>query len=112
MAEIATSPEQAAPTRADASRVEALEARTEAMKAKAVIPPRFIVPGDDAAAAAIDLGRAVVRRGERTVAKLLDDGVLDNREILRYLNRLSDALFVLARLQEGRRKTTAKVERR
>ncbi len=108
LAEVGTSPERAPTVRVDAAKIAALETRLEALRAKAVIPPQFIVPGDDAAAAAIDLSRAIVRRAERTVARLLDEGALANRDVLRYLNRMSDALFVLARVQEGRRKTIAK----
>lgn len=113
MAEVGTSPEREPARRVDAEKLAALEERTAALKAKATIPARFIVPGDDPAAAAIDLGRTVARRAERSAARLLDEGVLQNRELLRYLNRLSDALFVLARVQEGRRpKTLATVVRR
>lgn len=112
MAEVGTSPEREPAERVGAEAVAALESRTDALKAKAVIPPQFVVPGDDQAAAAIDLARAVVRRAERGVARLLDDGGLANRELLRYLNRMSDTLFVLARLQEGRRKTLARDARR
>jgi cob(I)alamin adenosyltransferase len=92
--------------RVDAAKVAALETRTDALKTKTAIAPRFVVPGDDAAAAAIDLARTVVRRAERGAARLLDEGVIGNRDILRYLNRLSDTLFVLARLQERRRGRT------
>ena len=108
LAEVGTSPERAPAARADEARIADLERRVDTLRAKAVIPPQFVVPGNDAAAAAIDLSRTIVRRAERTVARLLDDGVLTNRDVLRYLNRLSDALFVLARKQEGRRKTLAK----
>jgi cob(I)alamin adenosyltransferase len=108
MAEVGTSPEREPSARVGAQSVSALEARTEALKATTTIPPEFVVPGHDPGSAAIDLARTVVRRAERGVAKLLDEGSLTNREVLRYLNRLSDALFVLARAQEGRRKTLAK----
>jgi len=107
MAEVGTSPERDPAFRVDAEKIAALEDRISAMKAKATIPARFVVPGDDAAAAAIDLGRTIVRRAERGAARLLDEGGLTNRELLPYLNRLSDALFVLARVQEGTRKTVA-----
>jgi cob(I)alamin adenosyltransferase len=62
------------------------------------LPPLkdFILPGGGQAAAACHLARTVVRRAERrvrTLAKLEDV----RSEILRYLNRLSDLLFVIAR---------------
>lgn len=107
MAQVATSPERAPSARISPDDVADLERRTEALRAKAAIPAQFVVPGNDPASAAIDLSRTVVRRAERGAAKLLDEGGLD-LEVLRYLNRLSDVLFVLARVQEGPKKTTAR----
>jgi cob(I)alamin adenosyltransferase len=60
----------------------------------------FVLPGGTKSAAWMHLGRTVCRRAERHVNALLDDpeeGPKTNREVLRYLNRLSDLLFVLAR---------------
>lgn len=60
----------------------------------------FILPGGTKAAAWMHLGRTVCRRAERHVNALLADpqeAPRTNREVLRYLNRLSDLLFVLAR---------------
>ena len=66
------------------------------------LPPLkdFILPGGGPGAAACHLARTIVRRGERGVAKLLHDGVIANHDVLRYLNRASDLLFVLARYEE------------
>ena len=44
----------------------------------------------------------MVRRAERRVSKLLDDGTISNRSLVAYLNRLSSLLFVLARYEDGR----------
>ncbi len=62
------------------------------------LPPlsSFVLPGGTKAASALHLARTVVRRAERRVVALQNEEVL-NPEILRYLNRLSDLLFVLAR---------------
>ena len=62
-------------------------------------PPRpvFIVPGATQAGALLDLGRAVVRRAERHAVRARSCGHPVADEVLRYLNRLSDLLFVLAR---------------
>jgi len=65
------------------------------------LPPLkdFILPGGGPAAAACHLARAIARRAERrvwTAAELAKDAV--NPEALRYLNRLSDLLFVIARV--------------
>lgn len=59
----------------------------------------FVLPGGSALAAALHLARTVVRRAERTAVELQrrePAGV--NGEAVRYLNRLSDLLFVLARV--------------
>lgn len=65
----------------------------------------FILPGGSAIAAAAHLARAVVRRAERRVVTLAAAEPL-NPTILRYLNRLSDLLFVLARQDNERRGAT------
>jgi cob(I)alamin adenosyltransferase len=61
----------------------------------------FILPGGAEGAAALHLGRTVCRRVERAVAPLVREGEAEP-EVLRYLNRLSDALFALARLENHR----------
>lgn len=63
------------------------------------LPPlqEFILPGGGQAAAACHLARTIVRRAERRVLTLARDEDVRG-EVLRYLNRLSDLLFVVARL--------------
>jgi cob(I)alamin adenosyltransferase len=61
------------------------------------LPEEFIVPGSNASSAALDLARTMVRRAERRTVEMRDGGGIVNPEALRYLNRLSDLLFVLAR---------------
>lgn len=56
----------------------------------------FVLPGGTEAAARLHMARALVRRAERTVVKLNNETPL-NPEILKYINRLSDLLFQLAR---------------
>ena len=74
-----------------------LEAEIEAMNAG--LPPlaSFILPGGTPAAAYAHLARTVTRRAERLVVALGADEAV-NPNVLRYLNRLSDYLFVLGRL--------------
>lgn len=58
----------------------------------------FVLPGGQPAAAWLHLGRTVCRRAERLVSELVAaEPDVVNPEVLRYLNRLSDLLFVLAR---------------
>jgi cob(I)alamin adenosyltransferase len=65
------------------------------------LPQEFIVPGANPVSAALDVARTAVRRAERRTVELRDGGGEVNPEALRYLNRLSDLLFVLARWQAG-----------
>jgi len=63
------------------------------------LPPlrQFILPGGTSGASALHLARTVCRRAERRVVKLVRAGEVP-REVLVYLNRLSDFLFTLARV--------------
>jgi cob(I)alamin adenosyltransferase len=60
----------------------------------------FIYPGETQVSAEIDVGRTIIRRAERKAASLKNEGLLRSAEINRYLNRLADMLFVLARYEE------------
>ncbi|HXF05641.1 MAG TPA: cob(I)yrinic acid a,c-diamide adenosyltransferase [Blastocatellia bacterium] len=67
------------------------------------IPPlkEFVLPGGAPAGALLHLARAVTRRAERKVVKLSKEEAI-NPELIVYLNRLSDLLFVLARVVNRR----------
>ena len=70
----------------------------------AELPPlrNFILPGGVRAAAELHFGRAVCRRAERRLVGLVREAPALSAEILVYLNRLGDLLFVLARLVNAR----------
>jgi cob(I)alamin adenosyltransferase len=96
MAEAAASPEQAQRFRAiDASRVQWLEQQAQALEQHLPSLDGFVVPGDSPAGACLDLARTIIRRAERLVARMTHDRLLENPEILRYLNRLSSLCFML-----------------
>ncbi|MDE2228571.1 MAG: cob(I)yrinic acid a,c-diamide adenosyltransferase [Alphaproteobacteria bacterium] len=78
------------------AQTERLEREIDALNAELEPLESFVLPGGTPFAAALHLARTVVRRAERTVAAL---GAKEriNPEALKYLNRLSDHLFVLAR---------------
>lgn len=65
------------------------------------LPQEFILPGELPGSAGLDLARSTVRRAERRAVTMQREGLLPDPEILRYLNRVSDLLFVLARYQEA-----------
>jgi cob(I)alamin adenosyltransferase len=64
------------------------------------LPPKFVIPGGTELSARLDVARAAVRRAERRVAALRDEGELEDGTVLMYLNRLSDALFAMARFAD------------
>lgn len=100
MAEISATPDTAARFRTiDAGRVGWLEEQIDIVGEMVSIPEEFIVPGDSTAGAALAVARTVTRRAERQATKLAHSGEVENREILRYLNRLSSLCFALELLE-------------
>lgn len=81
--------------------VRGLEALIDELVAANPLPNEFIVPGANPVSAALDVARAAVRRSERAAVGMREAGGTVTGEVLRYLNRLSDLLFVLARWQAG-----------
>jgi cob(I)alamin adenosyltransferase len=79
-----------------AAQVERLEHEIDAMNGALRPLDSFILPGGTAAAAYLHLARTVTRRAERLVSELAQAEAV-NPEALKYLNRLSDHLFVLGR---------------
>lgn len=102
MGELATTPESydKVGLRMTVEHVKRLEEVEESLKQAVEIPNKFIIPGDTLDGAALDLARTIIRRAERMAVKLLHDGVIQNGEVVRYLNRLSDLIFILARYVE------------
>ena len=80
--------------------VERLEQLIDELEADVQLPRSFIIPGASAASSALDLARTILRRAERRVVGLKESGLLVNDEVLRYINRLSDLLFMLARYED------------
>jgi cob(I)alamin adenosyltransferase len=78
-----------------------LESDIDLMVQRNPLPQEFIVPGGGVLSAALDVARAAVRRAERRVVELRESGWDPSPDVLRYLNRLSDLLFVMARSQAG-----------
>jgi cob(I)alamin adenosyltransferase len=79
-----------------AAQVKRLEAEIDAMNAELQPLNSFILPGGSAAAASLHLARTVTRRAERLACALAAAEKV-NPEAIKYLNRLSDHLFVLSR---------------
>lgn len=98
MAELAAAGQEDSPFagRIGAERVDALENWIAEIEQYVDMPREFVVPGDSPAGAALHLARTVVRRAERAAVRLADAELLNNVDVLHYLNRLSSLLFVLA----------------
>lgn len=79
---------------------DALHEEIKELEARVQLPKSFVIPGGNPVAAALDLARTFVRRAERHTVTLQRQGGLKNPEVLRYLNRCSDLLFMLAREAE------------
>jgi len=89
--------------RVAAAQVERLEAEIDAMNDALEPLTSFILPGGSAASAYLHLARTVARRAERLITALAEREAV-NPEAVRYVNRLSDHLFVMARhLNDGGR---------
>ena len=81
----------------DSSMAIKIEESIDALTLAQPLRPVFVVPGTTPQEAAIDLARSVVRRAERHTVQARAVGALVTDEVLSYLNRLSDLLYVVAR---------------
>ena len=81
--------------------VEALEQAIDGFETELATLKCFILPGGTSAAAAFHVARTVCRRAERRTVELHREETLSAAS-LRYLNRLSDLLFVMARVENAR----------
>ena len=104
MAEVATPRTDLArlKERIDGAAVATLEKTLASVKKRTPIEGRFVIPGEDRLSATIDQARTIVRRAERHVVGCVDEGYVSGEDLLPWLNRLSDVLFVLARSVERR----------
>ena len=84
------------------SQVARLEREIDAMNDQLPALKTFILPGGAPAAVALHLARTVCRRAEREAVRLVESGAPVSQPALRYLNRLSDFLFVAARWANDR----------
>jgi cob(I)alamin adenosyltransferase len=106
-ADLATNPDQRGKLQEGVSlvtfdMVAGLERAIDEVVAEHPLPQEFVVPGAGKISAALDVARTTCRRAERRAVQLRESGREVNPEATRYLNRLSDLLFVLARWQADR----------
>ncbi|MGQ9693149.1 MAG: cob(I)yrinic acid a,c-diamide adenosyltransferase [Thermodesulfobacteriota bacterium] len=85
----------------EATHVQRLENLIADLQKDVNLPRGFILPGKTLSSAAIDLARSIIRRAERRAVLLYQEKIIDNPQILAFLNRLADLLFTLARYEEA-----------
>ena len=79
------------------SMVQKVEELTDSLKENLNLPNAFVVPGDSPESSAIDVSRTLIRKAERRVVALYENKHVQNRDLLRYLNRASDLAYVIGR---------------
>ena len=104
-AELATAPEAAERLQDGVSRVTPemaaeLEQAIDRYMGRVELPPKFVIPGGTRLSAQLDVARAVIRRAERRTVALAEAGGLASEELLRFLNRASDAAYAMARFAD------------
>jgi cob(I)alamin adenosyltransferase len=113
MAEVATSSENrsklvAKKTMVDASMVAKLEEEIDRISALFDMPREFVIPGGSPSSAFLDWARVTARRAERISLPYVRQN--KDTEVGRYLNRLSDLLWTMARWQDGQILRTRDIE--
>lgn len=87
--------------RVDAPMLQELEKKRVALENQVEIPKGFVIPGGNSLSASyLDLARCVARRCERKIVGLLEQKEITNETVLVWFNRLSDYLYLMARLEE------------
>ena len=95
--------------RIDAKKTETLEAEIHRLESLFDLPKEFVLPGNNRLSAEMDIARAVARRAERALASVSVKFGADS-ESKKYMNRLADYLYVLARYTDA--KGASQTERR
>lgn len=107
-AQLATAPENQSKLEEGVSKVtpamtRQAEADIDSLLEEHPLPQEFILPGETLSSAGLDVARSTIRRAERQAVAMARQEMIPDPEILRYLNRISDLLFVLARYEEAAR---------
>lgn len=77
-----------------------LEAGIDSYMAEVELPPKFVIPGGTEVSAQLDLARTMLRRAERRIVDVAEQGELASSPLLSYVNRASDLLFAMARFAD------------
>jgi len=104
-AELATNPAawdrlEDGTTRVSEGMVKAIERDLVQLERHTEMPREFVVPGETPTSAALELARTILRRAERRAVALQREGLVPGPNLIPYLNRLADLVWVLARAAE------------
>ena len=104
-AELATAPEAAERLEAGISRsteemVLWMEGRIDHYMDQVELPPKFVIPGGTLLSAQLDVARTVVRRAERRISELAEEGELAGETVIHLVNRASDFAYAMARFAD------------
>ena len=104
-AELATAPgatdrQRPGETRVTAQMVAGLDELLDETEAHVTLPKEFVVPGETRLSAALELARTIVRRAERRAVAVRKAAPAPDDQLVPYLNRLADLLWILARAAE------------
>jgi len=77
-----------------------LEGFVDEFEEALALPPGFVAFGQNEGSSHLDVARTSVRTAERMASKMKSEGLIENPNILQYLNRLSDLIFLLACFEE------------
>ena len=104
-AELATAPEAADRLEDGVSRtteemVAELERLIDRYMAAVELPPKFVIPGGNRLSAQLDVARTVIRRAERRISELGEEGQLASETVIHFVNRASDLAYAMARFAD------------
>jgi cob(I)alamin adenosyltransferase len=88
-----------------------LDMLVEGYEEALALPPGFVAFGQEESPSHMDVARTSVRKAERGVVRMKNEGMDVNPLTLKYLNRLSDLLFLLACLEEKEEKDRRRISR-
>ena len=111
-AELATSKNSPKiPRLIDNKMVNQIEKKLNFLNESTNIPKEFTVPGTSLPSSYLDCSRAIARRCERKIVKLVNSKELKNKNMIIWFNRLSDYLYIMSRFEDGK-STIVKIKRR
>ena len=80
--------------------IEEMDALRKSLELMIKLPKGFVLPGSNKESAYLDWARSVCRRCEREIVEAYNTRITDNKNILMWMNRLSDFLYLMARYVE------------